>query len=275
MKRDKAVYVEKPLCNTLHETRLLTEYARTPRPHDADGHPGLVDAGRNSTAKRSSAAASSARSRRSTPSRTRAGATTSRCEVKGDAVPAPLDWDDWLGVNAPRPFIQKALSPGRMAAAHRVRHRHARRHGLPHLQPAVSRAEADVADRGHGVRARAPTAENWATKARVKLTYPGDRVHRRRRRSTCGGTTAASCRRTRFASRSAPASRSKAASSSARPGCWCCRTAATARSWSATARRRRCRRSTCRSAITTASSSTSCSAAARRSARPTSTTPGR
>jgi len=28
MKHGKAVYVQKPLCNTLHETRLLTEYAR-------------------------------------------------------------------------------------------------------------------------------------------------------------------------------------------------------------------------------------------------------
>ncbi len=34
----------------------------------------------------------------------------------------------------------RRLPPRRMAAAHRVRHRHARRHGLPHLQPAVSRA---------------------------------------------------------------------------------------------------------------------------------------
>ena len=28
MKRGKPVYVQKPLCNTLHETRMLTEYAR-------------------------------------------------------------------------------------------------------------------------------------------------------------------------------------------------------------------------------------------------------
>ena len=28
MKRGKPVYVQKPLCNTIHETRLLTEYAR-------------------------------------------------------------------------------------------------------------------------------------------------------------------------------------------------------------------------------------------------------
>src|SRR6185436_4515130 len=31
MKRGKAVYVQKPLCNTIRETRLLTEYARRKR----------------------------------------------------------------------------------------------------------------------------------------------------------------------------------------------------------------------------------------------------
>ena len=32
MKRGKPVYVEKPLCNTLRETRMLTEYARRKGP---------------------------------------------------------------------------------------------------------------------------------------------------------------------------------------------------------------------------------------------------
>ena len=96
------------------------------------------------TAKRSSAAALSARSAKCTPFRTRAGATTSRCRG-GDPVPAPLDWDEWLGVSADAAVQARRVPPGRVAPARRVRHRHARRHGLPHLQPAVPRAEADVA----------------------------------------------------------------------------------------------------------------------------------
>ena len=40
---------------------------------------------------------------------------------------------------------QRRVSPRRMAPPRRMRHRHARRHGLPHLQPAVSRAEAGIA----------------------------------------------------------------------------------------------------------------------------------
>ena len=150
MKRGKAVYVEKPLCNTLHETRLLTEYAR-----------------RRGLTTQMGIQVSSTRPQRYGEALVRSGIVGKIKEVhtfsnkswgddkpleaKGDAVPAPLAWDDWLGVSAPRPFIQKALSPGRVAPAHRLRHRHARRHGLPHLQPALSRAEADVADRGHGV----------------------------------------------------------------------------------------------------------------------------
>ena len=87
MKLGKAVYVQKPLCNTLRETRLLTEEARRRGPDDADGHPGVVEHARSATAKRSCAAGSSARFARCTRSRTRAGATTSRCRRLDDPVP--------------------------------------------------------------------------------------------------------------------------------------------------------------------------------------------
>ena len=42
MRQGKHVYVQKPLANTLRETRTLTEYARKARVDLADGHPGLV-----------------------------------------------------------------------------------------------------------------------------------------------------------------------------------------------------------------------------------------
>ena len=77
---------------------------------------------------------------------------------KGEPVPAPFAWDEWLGVSAARPFVKGGLSPGRVAAARRVRHGHARRHGLPHLQSALSRLEALVAGVGDLAWARADRA---------------------------------------------------------------------------------------------------------------------
>ena len=60
-----------------------------------------------------------------------------------------------------------------MASPDRFRYGHARRHGLPYLQSSVSRAQPDLADCGVTAYGPPPTAESWATKARVKLTYPG------------------------------------------------------------------------------------------------------
>jgi hypothetical protein len=81
LKRNKPVYVQKPLCNTLHEVRLLTDLARKRGLTTQDGHSGVVVEGTSATAKRWCEAASSARSRKSTRSRTRAGATSSRWSI--------------------------------------------------------------------------------------------------------------------------------------------------------------------------------------------------
>ena len=89
-----------------------------------------------------------------------------------DPVPAPLDWDEWLGVSARRPFKNGVYHPGEWRRRDRLRYRHARRHGLSYLQPALSRAEADVADRGDRLRTAAERGK-LGVKARVKLTYPG------------------------------------------------------------------------------------------------------
>jgi hypothetical protein len=45
MKHGKAVYVQKPLCNTLQETRLLTEYARRKGLTSQMGDPGFFEPG--------------------------------------------------------------------------------------------------------------------------------------------------------------------------------------------------------------------------------------
>ena len=148
MKRGKPVYVQKPLCNTLRETRLLTEEARRRRLTTQMG-----------------IQVSSSKPQRYGEALVRSGIVGKIREVHTfsnkswgddkplpeatDPVPAPLEWDQWLGVARAATVQEGRVSPWRVAPADRVRHGHARRHGLPHLQPALSRAGADVADSGH------------------------------------------------------------------------------------------------------------------------------
>ena len=120
-----------------------------------------------------------------------------------------------------------------------------------------------------------PTDESWATKARVKLTYPGTEFTAGQTVDVWwydggelppdgdrGDASARGCRR-------------RAASSSAPMGCWCCRTSDRGRSRFQADATSCCRRSRSPSAITIASSSTwSFRAAGRHVARPASTTPG-
>ena len=151
MKLGKPVYVQKPLCNTLRETRLLTEEAR-----------------RRGLTTQMGIQVSSSRAQRYGEALVRSGIVGKIREVHtfsnkswGDDKPLPDAGRS--GARAARlgrlgrreraaPVQARRLSPGRVAPARRIRDRHARRHGLPHLQPAVSRAEADVARLGHRVR---------------------------------------------------------------------------------------------------------------------------
>jgi predicted dehydrogenase len=89
-----------------------------------------------------------------------------------DPVPAPLDWDEWVGVGAARPFKRGAYHPGEWR----------RRVGFGtgtlgdmgcHIYSPPYRAlklTYPVTVTAYGP---SPSAESWATKARVKLTYPG------------------------------------------------------------------------------------------------------
>jgi predicted dehydrogenase len=171
MKRGKPVYVEKPLCNNLRETRILTEYAR-----------------RHGLASQMGIQVSSSKPQRYGEALARSGIVGKIREVhtfsnkswgddkplgdSADPVPPPLDWDEWLGVNAPRAFKKGAYHPGEWR----------RRVGFGtgtlgdmgcHIYSPPYRAlklTSPVAVTAYGP---SPTAENWATKARVKLTYPG------------------------------------------------------------------------------------------------------
>ena len=171
MKQGKPVYVQKPLCNTIEETRMLTEYAR-----------------RKGLTTQMGIQVSSSRPQRYGEALVRSGIVGKIREVhtfsnkswgddkplpeQTDPVPAPLDWDEWLGVSAERPFKRGVYHPGQWR----------RRVGFGtgtlgdmgcHIYSPPYRAlklTSPIAVTGYGP---SPTAESWATRARVKLTYPG------------------------------------------------------------------------------------------------------
>jgi predicted dehydrogenase len=89
-----------------------------------------------------------------------------------DQIPPTLDWDQWLGVAAPRPFKRNVYHPGQWR----------RRVGFGtgtlgdmgcHIYSPPYRAlqlTAPVKVTAHGP---APSAESWAVRAKVHLVYPG------------------------------------------------------------------------------------------------------
>lgn len=171
MKRGKPVYVQKPLCNTLHETRMLAEFARRKRLTTQMG-----------------IQVSSARVQRYGEALVRSGIVGKIREVHTfsnkswgddkplpepvDPVPPTLDWDEWLGVSADRPFKRGVYHPGEWR----------RRVGFGtgtlgdmgcHIYSPPYRALKLTSPVTVTASGPSPTSENWATKARVKLTYPG------------------------------------------------------------------------------------------------------
>src|SRR3954469_4063981 len=171
MKMGKAVYVQKPLCNTLHEVRLLTEEAR-----------------RRKVPTQMGIQVSSTRVQRYGEALIRSGIIGKIREVHTfsnknwgdekplpeavDPVPAAFGWDEWLGVSAPRPFKKGVYHPGEWR----------RRGGFGtgtlgdmgcHIYSPPYRALELTSTVSVTAYGPAPSAESWATKARVKLTYPG------------------------------------------------------------------------------------------------------
>jgi predicted dehydrogenase len=171
MKRGKPVYVQKPLCNTIRETRLLAEYAR-----------------RRKLTTQMGIQVSSTRGQRYGEALVRSGIVGKIREVHTfsnkswgddkplpvatDPVPAPLDWNGWLGVSAERPFKRAVYHPSEWR----------RRVGFGtgtlgdmgcHIYSPPYRALNLTSPISVTAYGPSPTSESWATKARVKLTYPG------------------------------------------------------------------------------------------------------
>jgi len=167
----KHVYVQKPLCNTLREVRKVTEAAR-----------------KRGVVTQMGIQVSSSRVQRYGESLIRSGIIGKVREAHTfsnknwgddkplpapvDPIPAPLDWDEWLGVSEPRPFKRGAYHPGEWR----------RRVGFGtgtlgdmgcHIYSPPYRALKLTFPISVTSSGPVPTAESWAMKARVKLTYPG------------------------------------------------------------------------------------------------------
>lgn len=171
MRRGLHVYVQKPLANTLRETRALTELARKARVISQMG-----------------IQVSSQQDQRYGEWLVRSGVVGKIREVHtfsnkswgddkplpqgADQVPPTLGWNEWLGVAEARPFKRDVYHPGNWR----------RRVGFGtgtlgdmgcHIYSPPYRAlklTAPVKVTSHGPT---PSAENWAVKAKVHLVYPG------------------------------------------------------------------------------------------------------
>ena len=195
MSLGKHVYVQKPLATTVYETRMLAAAAREKTPGVADGHPDLV--------------APDAAGHRADDSERRhrqgaRGAHLLQQDVgRHGSHPVRFGSDSRvarLGHVAGRrreAAVQDGrLSPRQLAQASGLRHRHARRHGLPHLQHAHSWREPVSANRDHLVRpwrrAR-QLADRRQAQARLPWQPADSRQHarllvvRRRHASAAGG----------------------------------------------------------------------------------------
>ena len=171
LERGKAAYVEKPLCSTLRETRQLTELARR------RGVPTQMGIQISSTRDQlyGEALVRSGvvgKIREVHPFSNKSWGDEAPLPAAGDPVPAPLDWDGWLGVSDDRPFINGVYHPGQWR----------RRVGFGtgtlgdmgcHIYSPPYRAlklSSPLTVTSYGPQ---PTGESWAVKMRVKLTYPG------------------------------------------------------------------------------------------------------
>ena len=171
MRAGKHVYVQKPLANTLRETRMLTEYARKARVISQMGiqvssQPGqrygewLVRSG----------IVGKIRAVHTFSNKNWGDDKPLREGV--DQVPPTLDWDEWLGVADTRPFKRNVYHPGEWR----------RRIGFGtgtlgdmgcHIYSPPYRALKLTAPSKVTSHGPTPSADSWAVKAKVHLVYPG------------------------------------------------------------------------------------------------------
>jgi predicted dehydrogenase len=171
MRRGKHVYVQKPLASTLRETRAITEYAR-----------------RAPLISQMGIQVSSSEVQRYGEWLVRSGVAGKIREVHTfsnkswgddkplpdgiDTVPPTLDWDEWLGVAARRPYKRGAYHPGQWRR--RVDFGTGTLGDMGcHIYSPPYRALELTSPTQVTAFGPPPTPESWAVKAKVHLVYPG------------------------------------------------------------------------------------------------------
>jgi predicted dehydrogenase len=171
MRHGKHVYVQKPLANTLRETRALTEYARKARVISQMGIQVSSQAPqRYGEWLVRSGIVGKIRAVHTFSNKNWGDDKPLRDGV--DQVPPTLDWNEWLGVAESRPFKRNVYHPGEWR----------RRIGFGtgtlgdmgcHIYSPPYRALKLTAPAKVTSHGPTPSAESWAMKAKVHLVYPG------------------------------------------------------------------------------------------------------
>ena len=173
MRRGKHVYIQKPLASTLFETRAITQMAR-----------------RTGVVTQMGIQTSSTEPQRYGEWLVRSGVVGKIREVHtfsnkswgddkplpegSDPVPPTLDWDEWLGVAATRPYRNGAYHPGEWRR--RVDFGTGTLGDMGcHIYSPPYRALELTSPTQVTAYGPPPGDESWATRARVRLVYPGTR----------------------------------------------------------------------------------------------------
>jgi hypothetical protein len=158
MRMGKHVYCQKPLTHSIYEARLLRKLAKQCKVATQMGNQGSAEDGLRRAVEIIQAGLIG-------PVRQVYVWTNRPIWPQGmdrppgsDPVPASLDWDGWIGPAPLRPY--KAEWPDKSATGDRpsvcvarlagLRHRRARRHGVPHGQHAFPGTEAGISDGNRG-----------------------------------------------------------------------------------------------------------------------------
>ena len=172
MKRGKHVYCQKPMAATLHETRLLTETARKRRIISQMG-----------------IQISSTTPQRLAEAIARSGAIGKVKEVHAfcekswgdenpipegaDPVPPTLDWDLWNGVAESHPYKKGVYHPGQWRKRVDFGTGTLGDMGCHIFSPPYRalKLTSPISITSHGA---APSAQNWATRAKLHYVFPGN-----------------------------------------------------------------------------------------------------
>jgi predicted dehydrogenase len=167
------VYTQKPLTQTIHESRQLTRVARERRIvsqmgiqiHSHEAHRTIVEIIQGGAIGRVREVHSW--------SDKQWGATAARPDRR-DNVPASLQWDKWLGVAADRPFIAGYYHPGEWRKRLDFGTGTFGDMGCHILDP-VFTSLALTSPRTVRATSGAPTADSWGLNCQVQYVFPGTR----------------------------------------------------------------------------------------------------